>query len=144
MNPPTIDGRQGHITMPALMQRRWWWWAFAQQLQALGYTEFCWVTTSEVLGDFIFTKSGGLVFSQGEGRLQQYFPLLPAPVLLGAQKLAKAGCRPYPAFGPDWQPRLVEDKVNLPDLGAEVRRCVRESGPLRCFHLPTCTSQHNL
>jgi hypothetical protein len=62
-----------------------------------------------VLGHFIFTKSGGLVFSKGDGKTF-LLPLLPLVV-----------CKTGKTLDPDWQPRFMDDALDIPELGA---RCI--------------------
>jgi hypothetical protein len=59
-----------------------------------------------VLGDFIFTKLGGLVFSKGDAQTF-LLPLLPLVV-----------CKTGKTLDPEWQPRFMDDAVDIPELGA--------------------------
>ena len=75
-----------------------------------GFKEYAWVTASEVLGDYIFTRSGGFLFSKGLGR-SFYMPLVPHPVCAAGETLA-----------PEWQPCMLDDSVHIPELSAGTKR----------------------
>eukprot|EP00976_Prorocentrum_cordatum_P099172 1191732-Prorocentrum_minimum.AAC.1 len=74
------------------------------EAQQEGFREHAWVSPSEVLGDFIFTRSGGFVFSKGDG--QSFFmPLVPLSV-----------CRHGNTLDPEWQPCCMSADVDIPEL----------------------------
>ena len=71
----------------------------------------------KVLGDFIFTRSGGFLFSRGgfgpTSTSDCYFmPLVPLVV-----------CKAGKTLDPQWQPCYMNDAVDIPKLGARCELC---------------------
>lgn len=52
-----------------------WWPVTIQGLLEQGFTDFAWVPPSEILGDHIFTQSGGFAYKHKDYRRSKFYPI---------------------------------------------------------------------
>lgn len=52
-----------------------WWPITLEPLIEQGFTEFAWVLPSEILGDHIFTQSGGFAYKHSDYRKSKFYPI---------------------------------------------------------------------
>jgi len=96
-----------------------------------GFTHFTWVTPSEILGDHIFTPSGGFAYKHVEPQRSRFFPVVPPrawsadEAALGVE-LEKFGAAPPTAPFVYDSPLNIEELASLPDGAAPDQKYLSE------------------